>query len=217
MGGGITVTMALVDCVPVILFMVAAVILQRDLYDLLPKGAYSLVAAGSIMAFLGGLMKALWKILYATGVCDYVLLDHALFVLQGPGFLLFFLGLTGLFWWGRASGENNAEPAALAAGAAPAATTTSIPFIVMQVVGLGGAQVLLAVAGARRGSRLAPVAFALAFVFMLGMGYLGAKFGDSSSMHWVAQLTNTLSMACFLWGTLLLHKVGYVSGTREER
>lgn len=200
MGGGITVAMALVDCVPVVLFLVAAVILQRDLYDQLPKGAYSLVAAGSIMAFLGGFMKALWKILYATGVCDYVLLDHALFTLQGPGFLLFFLGLTGLFW----KGEKNAS-SALAAGAAPAATTTSIPFIVMQVVGLGGAQVLLAVAGARRGARLAPVAFAFAFVFMLGMGYLGAKFDDSSSMHWVAQLTNTLSMACFLWGTLMLH------------
>ena len=200
MGGGITVTMALVDCVPVALFMAAAVILQRDLYDQLPKGAYSLVAAGSIMAFLGGFMKALWKILYATGVCDYVLLDHALFTLQGPGFLLFFLGLTGLFW----KGEKNAS-SALAAGAAPASTTTSIPFIVMQVVGLGGAQVLLAVAGARRGARLAPVAFAFAFVFMLGMGYLGAKFDDSSSMHWVAQLTNTLSMACFLWGTLVLH------------
>lgn len=198
MGGGITVTMALVDCVPVALFLVAAVILQRDLYDRLPKGAYSLVAAGSIMAFLGGFMKALWKILYATGVADYVLLDHALFTLQGPGFLLFFLGLTGLFW----KGEKNAASALVGA---PVATTTSIPFIVMQVVGLGGAQVLLAVEGARRGRRLVPVAFALAFVFMLGMGYLGAKFDDSSSMHWVAQLTNTLSMACFLWGTLMLH------------
>ena len=188
MGGGITVAMALVDCIPVVLFLVAAVILQRDLYDRLPKGAYSLVAAGSIMAFLGGFMKALWKLL---------------FTLQGPGFLLFFLGLTGLFW----KGEKNAS-SALAAGAAPAATTTSVPFIVMQVVGLGGAQVLLAVEGARRGKRLVPVAFALAFVFMLGMGYLGAKFDDSSSMHWVAQLTNTLSMACFLWGTLMLHAAG---------
>ena len=203
MGGGITVEMALVDCVPVVLFLVAAVILQRDLYDRLPKGAYSLVAAGSIMAFLGGFMKALWKLLYATGVADYVLLDHALFTLQGPGFLLFFLGLTGLFWKGEKGGAS-----ALAAGAAPAATTTSIPFIVMQVIGLGGAQVLLAAWGARQGKRLVPVAYALAFVLMLGMGYLGAKFDDSSSMHWVAQLTNTLSMACFLWGTLMLHAAG---------
>ena len=203
MGGGITVEMALVDCVPVVLFLVAAVILQRDLYDRLPKGAYSLVAAGSIMAFLGGFMKALWKLLYATGVADYVLLDHALFTLQGPGFLLFFLGLTGLFWKGEKGGAS-----ALAAGAAPAATTTSIPFIAMQVVGLGGAQVLLAAWGARQGKRLVPVAYALAFVLMLGMGYLGAKFDDSSSMHWVAQLTNTLSMACFIWGTLMLHAAG---------
>lgn len=211
MGGGITVTMALVDCVPVALFMVAAVILMRDLYDPLPKGAYALVAAGSIMAFLGGLMKALWKILYATGVADYVLLDHALFTLQGPGFLLLFLGLTGLFWRGAAHEGGTA----LAGAAVPTATTTSMPFIVMQVVGLGGAQALLALVAARRGSRLAPVAFMLAFVFMLGMGYLGARFDDSSTMHWVAQLTNTLSMACFLWGTLLLHRTG-VAGGKER-
>lgn len=49
--------------------------------------------------------------------------------------------------------------------------------------------------------------FILAFVFMLAMGYLGAKFDGSSSMHWVAQLTNILSMGFFLLGTLELSKV----------
>lgn len=210
--GGITVAMALVDCVPVALFLAAAVILQRDLYAVLPKGAYSLVAAGSIMAFLGGFMKALWKLLYALGVCDYVLLDHALFTLQGPGFLLFFLGLTALLM--PRHGHREATGALVAA---PASVTTSVPFIVMQVVGLGGAQVVLAVSAARRGSRLAPVAFALAFVLMLGMGYLGAKFDDTSGMHWVAQLTNTLSMAAFLWGTLLLHRVGVTPKARAGK
>ena len=48
--------------------------------------------------------------------------------------------------------------------------------------------------------------FVLAFVFMLAMGYLGAKFDGSSSMHWVAQVTNILSMGFFLLGTLQLSK-----------
>lgn len=210
MGGGITVTMAIVDCIPVVLFLAAAIILQRDLYHRLPKGAYSLVAAGSVMAFLGGVFKAGWKLLYALNVCDYVLLDHSLFTLQGPGFLLFFLGLTGLFYRQKPKGTA-------VYSAAPVVFTSSVPFLVMQVLGLGGAQAVLAVAGARKKNWKIPVLFALSFVFMLGMGYLGAKFDDSSNMHWIAQLTNILSMTAFLLGTICLHGVGYEDLNEKER
>ena len=88
----------------------------------------------------------------------------------------------------------------------PAVVTTTLPFIFMQIVGLGGAEILLAVIGVQK-ERSIPVLFILAFVFMLAMGYLGAKFDGSSSMHWVAQLTNILSMGFFLLGTLELSKV----------
>ena len=202
MGEGITVAMALVDCIPVVLFFIAAVILQRDLYPYLVKGAYSLVAAGSIMAFLGGMFKAAWKLLYALNVCDYVLLDHALFTLQGPGFLLFFLGLTGLFF-------HKKKKDVVLPAAAPVVFTSSMPFIIMQVIGLGGAQAVLAAAAAKNRSRTAPIMFTLSFVFMLGMGYLGSKFDDSSSMHWIAQVTNILSMVFFLLGVLCLRRAGY--------
>ena len=56
---GITVTMALVDFVPVLLFFAAAVLLQRDLYDKMVKGAYALLATGSIMVLISGIFKAL--------------------------------------------------------------------------------------------------------------------------------------------------------------
>ena len=60
---GISVTMALVDFIPVVLFFWAAVILQRELYPRLVKGAYSIMAGGSIMVLIGGCFKALWKLL----------------------------------------------------------------------------------------------------------------------------------------------------------
>lgn len=207
---GITVPMALVDCIPVALFFAAAVILQRDLYPHLVKGAYSLLAAGSIMALLGGVFKALWKVLYALNICDYPLLDNALFTLQGPGFLLFFAGLLGLFIRVRKKGV------VLRSVAAPVVFSSSMPFIVMQVIGLGGAQAALAAAGIKSGNRRAPVLYAVSFVFMLGMGYLGAKFDDSSGMHWIAQLTNTVSMAAFLAGTISMHKSGYAKVMNKE-
>ena len=55
---GITVTMALVDLIPVVLFFAAAVILQRDLYEKMVKGAFALLATGSVMVLLAGVFKA---------------------------------------------------------------------------------------------------------------------------------------------------------------
>lgn len=74
---GITIPMAIMDFIPVCLFFAAALILQRDLYNKMVKGAFALLAAGSIMVLLSGIYKALWKILYAMGVCDYTALDVA--------------------------------------------------------------------------------------------------------------------------------------------
>lgn len=91
---GITVAMALVDFIPVLLFFAAAVLLQRDLYNKMVKGAYALLATGSTMVLIGGIFKALWKILYALGICDYQALDAAFFPLQGPDFCWYFCPLS---------------------------------------------------------------------------------------------------------------------------
>ncbi|MCQ2505969.1 MAG: hypothetical protein MJ113_02190 [Lachnospiraceae bacterium] len=195
---GITVWMAIVDFIPVVLFFIAAVILQRDLYDKLVKGAYSLLAAGSIMVLVGGFFKALWKALYALNVCDYVLLDHSFFPMQGPGFLIFFAGLLGLFY----TKDKNVK----AYSAAPLVFTGTLPFIVMQILGLGGAHVSLTIFSIKNGNKKAPYYLAVAFVAMFAMGYLGAKFDNSSNMHWIAQLTNIVSMGAFLLGTISIHK-----------
>ncbi len=90
---GITVLMALVDFLPVLLFFTAAIILQRDLYNKMVKGAFALLAAGSLMVLISGIYKAAWKILYAMNICDFTALDAAFFPMQAPGFLLVFAAL----------------------------------------------------------------------------------------------------------------------------
>ena len=197
---GITVPMAIVDFTPVVMFFFAAVILQRDLYNKLVKGAFALLAAGSIMVFTGGLYKAVWKLLYALNVCNFEALDIAMFPLQAPGFLLVFLGLTSL------KKKDFASPTAMAV--APVLYQSNLVFIIMQVVGFGGIQYCMARTALLMKKRLAAVLFVLSFIFILGMGYLGAKFDDSSSMHWIAQVTNICSEGCFLGGVLILHKSG---------
>ena len=59
---GISIPMAIVDLIPVVLFFMAALLLLKDLYNKLYKGAYALLATGSIMVLTGGIFKALWKV-----------------------------------------------------------------------------------------------------------------------------------------------------------
>ena len=56
----LSLPMALADFVPVGLFLAASVLLQRDLYNKMSKGAFALFSGGTIMVFLAGACKALW-------------------------------------------------------------------------------------------------------------------------------------------------------------
>ena len=70
-----SIPMALVDFIPVFLFGLGAVILMRDLYRKMTVASFALFAAGSINVFSAGFLKALWKLLYAAGICDFAALD----------------------------------------------------------------------------------------------------------------------------------------------
>lgn len=63
-----TAPMALVDFIPVALFLTAAVMLQRDLYSKMSKGSFALFAGGTFMVVTAGVFKAVWKLLVRT--CD---------------------------------------------------------------------------------------------------------------------------------------------------
>lgn len=197
---GITVSMAIVDFIPVVLFFIAAVMLQRDLYNKMVKGAFALLAAGSIMVLIGGAYKALWKILYATGACDYPALDIAFFPTQAPGFLLVFAALVAML---TRKGKGGAPLLA-----AVPVYESNLPFIAGQTLGCAGMQICLFLIAKRMKRPLACALFAVAFISMMGMGYLGAKFDDSSSMHWLAQVTNIVSQCALLSGVCVLHKAG---------
>ena len=88
-----SVAMALVDCIPVILFCAGAVLLQRDLYNKMSKGAFALFSAGTINIIMAGALKAVYKLLYAVGVCDFEPLNAMFFPVQSIGFLLAGIGI----------------------------------------------------------------------------------------------------------------------------
>ena len=194
-----TIPMALMDFVPVIFFGVSTVLLQRDLYNKLCKGAYALFAAGTINVFCAGLLKALWKFLYAAGICDFAALNTMFLPVQSIGFLLLGLGILGLFI-GR-------KKAALML-AAPPVFSGSVVFIMMMVLGLGCLCTCLSILAVKMKKKAAVVLFVLAFVCSMGMGAMSGQDSSQAWVNWVEQSINCVSQLCLMGGVLTLHKAG---------
>ena len=194
-----SVLMGLTDFVPVFLFLVCLVLLQRDLYNKMPKYAFACFAAGTINIFIAGFMKALWKTLYAAGVCDFQVLNTMFLPTQSLGFLLAGLGIILMF-----GGKKNKTLAV----AAPAVFKGTMVFISMMVLGLGAICACLGVLAAKMKKKgLIPV-FVLCFFAYMAMGYLSSRGDNSASANWIEQGVNTAGMVLLFWGTLSLHKAG---------
>lgn len=196
-----SVPMALADFIPVLLFGAAAVLLQRDLYSKMVKGAYALFAAGTINVFMAGFLKALYKLLYALEVCDFQPLTQMFFPLQALGFLM---AGCGALYIGtkKAKGEK-----AFAVAALPVYKGTFV-FVGLMVAGLGMMDFGLVRTAKKMRQPLACTLFIVSFVFSLGMGYLSSKDFSQSYMNWVTELVNIIGQASFFAAALILHKAG---------
>ncbi len=193
-----TVPMALMDYLPVFFFGVTAVFLLQDLYNKMFKGAYALLAAGSINVFLAGFCKATWKLLYAANICDFVALEKMFMPVNSLGLLFVGLSIIGMLTWKRKS----------AILAAPPVFASSLPFIAAMVVGLGGLCAGLSILAAKMKKGWTIVLFVLSFVLAMGMGYMGTKDSTLAWVNWAEQSINAVSQLCLMLGTLALHRAG---------
>jgi hypothetical protein len=202
-----TIPMALMDYLPVFFFGVTAVLLLRDLYNKMFKGAYALLAAGSVNVFLAGFCKATWKLLYAAGICDFVALEEMFMPVNSLGLLFVGLSLIGMLCWKR-------KGALLSV--APVPFTSSMPFIMMMVVGLGGLCTGLSILSAKMKKAPVMILFILSFVCAMAMGYMSSQDSTQSWVNWAEQSINTVSQASLMLGVIVLHKNGLKEWTWEE-
>ena len=203
-----SVSMAFVDLVPVLLFAAAGLILMRDLYNKMSKGAFALFAAGLIDVTCAGALKALYKLLYAAGICDFTPLSQMFFPAQSIGFLLAGIGILAMLL--HRQGKN-----AVYAAAPPVFTGTFV-FVSFMVLGLGlldGALCVLMRKLKKPG--LIPF-FLISFVASLCMGYLSSRDFAKASMNWIAEGTNVIGQGAFLIGAILAHQQG-LSALRLEK
>ena len=195
-----SVSMALVDYIPVVFFAIAAIILLRDLYNKMSKGAFALFSAGVIDVTLAGALKATWKLLYAAGVCNFEALDHMFFPVQSIGFLLAGIGILAML-------VHTQSTSAVFAAAPPVFTGTFV-FVGLMVAGLGIMDFVLCALSVKLKKPWLIAIFAISFVCSLGMGYLSSKDFAEAAMNWIAEGVNVVGQGTLLIGVILLHKNG---------
>ena len=194
------IVMAFVDYIPVVMFLIAAIILQRDLYRSMSKGAFALFSAGTITVFVAGLFKATWKLLYALGICDFVALNKCFFPMQTVGFVLAAAGVVAMLCYRQGKGTM------YSVAAAPAAFTSNMPFVVLMVLGVAALDISLCVVSKRRKATGAMLLYLVSFVFIMGMGYLSSRDFAQASMNWLAEGVNIIGQGSFLAASVLMHK-----------
>jgi len=196
-----SVPMALVDFIPVVLFLIASIILQRDLYNKMSKGAFAVFSCGTIYVFLAGFLKALYKLLYAAGICNFQALNTMFFPTQAIAFILAGLGILACLIHKQGEG-------AIYSVVAPAVYSGTMLFVGMMVAGLGMLDGCLCVLAGKLKKKNAIIFFVLSFIFSLMMGYLSSKNFEKASMNWIAEIVNSVGQGSLLTGTLILHKAG---------
>ena len=192
--------MALVDYVPVIFFAISAVILMRDLYNKMSKGAFAIFSAGMINITCAGALKATYKLLYAASICDFQALSDMFFPVQSIGFLLAGIGIIAMLTRRQSKSKVWAV--------APPLFSGTFVFVGLMVAGLGLLDVALCILSAKLKKAWLIALFVLSFVCSLGMGYLSAQDFTEASMNWIAECVNVVGQGTLLVGTLLLHKYG---------
>lgn len=187
-----TIELALVDYVPVLFFAIAAAILCRDLRGKMNGLSYLMTLLGTSAVAVAGACKATWKLLYAAGIGDIVILNKMFFPTQSIGFLLAGFGMLALIF-----GKKNRLYG-----------VSTFAFIGMMVAGLGIMDAALAVVAKRLGKGKVALVFLLSFICSLCMGYLSSKDFSSASMNWLAEGINIVGQGSLLLGVISLHKAG---------
>lgn len=207
-----SISMALVDYIPVVCFAIGAVILLHDLYSKMGRAAFSLLSAGVIDVICAGGLKATWKLLYAAGVCDFSPLNAMFFPVQSIGFMLAGIGMILMLTQKGTSTRRCVITApvlaAVLASAAPAEYRGTFIFVGLMVAGLGCLDTVLAILAKRLGKPVIIAVFVVSFICSLGMGYLSSKEFDKAIMNWIAEGVNVAGQGTFLLGAYLLHKNG---------
>ena len=188
-----SVSMALVDYIPVVFFWLASLMLIKDLQKKMSKASLYVFTAGAFLVTAAGFLKAGYKLLYALHIGDFLWMSEQFFSNQSLGFLLAGVGLMM-----HVMSKNER-----AYGFLP-----TMALVGIMVVGLGAMDAALCSIANKMKKRNALICFIVSFFLCLMMGYLSSKDFDKAFMNWVAQFINIAGQGLFYLGVRILHKAG---------
>lgn len=190
-----SVPMAIVDYVPVIMFGIACFILIKSFTKNMNKAQFALFTCGTIDVFIAGFLKATYKLLYATNVCDFEALNNMFFPVQSIGFLL---AGVGMIWYVLKDKKVYTL-------AVPPVFSGTFVFVGFMCGGLLLLDVALCIIAKRMKKPWLMALFIVSFVCSLCMGYLSSKDFAQASMNWIAEGVNVLGQGLLLTGVLILN------------
>ena len=193
----VSVPMALMDFVPVAFFGVTAALLRKNLFNKMSRQTFSMFASGTMFIFTAGFLKALWKLLYGLGVCDFQVLNTLFMPIQSIGFLL--TGIAAILMLVRKKVPVLAAPPVFAG---------TMVFIPMMVLGLGTIVTVLSILAAKLNKKAVMVLFILSFLASLAMGGMATQDSTQAWVNWVEQSLNCIGQGLLLWGVLILDRSG---------
>lgn len=204
----LNILMGVFDFVPVVAFLIAGIILQRCLYNKMSKGAFALYSAGIIIVFCAGFLKAVHKILFYLGVCDFEVLKTSFFLNQTLGFFLLACGLVAMLC--HKQGPNKAYAIVpmgviLADFVAPEVFSGTMLFVVLMVLGVAVSMICYCILAVKIKKPIIILPLVISLFFILGMGYLSTK--DDMS-DWIKEFVNTVGQGLLLLSAILLKKNG---------
>jgi len=197
-----SVLMSLFDFVPVVFFTIGAVLLQREFYERMTKGPFALFAAGTIDVACAGFCKAVYKFLYAVGICDFYPLSAMFFPVQSIGFMLAGIAMIAMVTRKLRVGATMCSVVPVA----PVLWKGTFLFVGLMVAGLACLDFcLIKLCVEDKKKKLIPL-FIISFICSLGMGYMSSKDFSNISMNWIAEVINCAGQGTFLLGAIYLHK-----------
>ena len=162
------------------------------------KGSFALFAAGTLNIFFAGLLKALWKLLYAAGICDFHALNTMFLPVQSLGFLLAGIGVLWML-----TGKKQAMLTV-----APPLFSGSVVFIMMMVLGLGAICGVLSYIAVKMKNKTAMVLFVLSFLASMGMGAMAGQDVTQAWVNWTEQIINCVGQGLLMAGVIMLDRAG---------
>lgn len=194
-----SIELCLLDFVPNLAFLVGALFLVRMARLARVRRGAGLMLTGTLLIFLGGTLKAIWKLVYTTGVGDVRIFSEAQFALLAPGFLLLLASLVALTRGDRFVAGARGRPIVLALA------VWKIPLLIVTTLCSIGAYGLLTYLAFRRGTRLAAALFILAVICLFAMSGM-ADSEQTVARQWIEQGINSAGQSAFAVGSFLVYR-----------